>query len=197
MDENTLSNILYSYVKHTDNYLGIYTKYNIFDLDIMKYRYCSVILFIDNISKNLGHWCVIIKIINNIYFLDSFGLHPKKYGIDLKNIIRSKKHNLFYLTQRSQNDQTTICGGYSIYFIISIIKCKYKITCFINQFKQKFSKTNFQKNYKFIVEYLSKTFPIQVNEKNCVNLFCNSQFIINQQQCLKSLCNISIKAREV
>ena len=87
MDENTLSNILYSYVNDTDNYLGIYTKDNIFDLNIMKYRYCSLVLFIDNISRNLGHWCVIIKIMNNIYFLDSFGLHPKKYGIDLKNII--------------------------------------------------------------------------------------------------------------
>ena len=197
MDENTLSNILYSYVNDTDNYLGIYTKDNIFDLNIMKYRYCCLVLFIDNISRNRGHWTVIIKIMNNIYFLDSFGLHPKKYGIDLKNIINLKKHNLFYLTQRTQNNQTTTCGGYSIYYIINIIKCKYKIKCFVNQFKKNMSKINFRKNENFIVEYLSKTFPTYVNEQNCTNLFCNSQFIINRQECLKSLCNISVKTKRV
>lgn len=197
MDENTISDILYSYVKDKDNFLGIYTKHNFQNVDFEKYKYCSLVLFIDNISMNLGHWCVITKIENNIYFLDSFSLHPEKYGIDLKKITNSKKYRFFYLTQRTQNDQTTSCGGHSIYYIINTIKCKYKIFCFVNSFTQNFSKTNFLKNENFIVEYLSKTFPKYVNEKNCEKLFCNSQFIINRQECLKSLCNISIKARRV
>ena len=86
MDENTISDILYSYVKDKDNFLGIYTKHNFQNVDFEKYKYCSLVLFIDNISMNLGHWCVITKIENNIYFLDSFSLHPEKYDIDLKKI---------------------------------------------------------------------------------------------------------------
>ena len=197
MDEYTLSNILHTSVKDTEGYLGIYTKDNFFDFDIMKYKYCCLVLFIDNISKNLGHWCVIIKIRNNIYFLDSFALHPMQYGIDLKNMNNSKNLGFYYLTQRTQNNETTTCGAFAIYYIISIIKCKYKIKCFVNKFNQRFFESDYQNNEKTIINYLTKKFPKYVNEKNCSSLFCNSEFIINRRTCLKKLCKVSGKVSRV
>ena len=197
MDEITLSNILHENVKDTDKYLGIYTKNNFFGLNIMKYEYCSLVLFIDNISINLGHWCVIVKIRNNLYFLDSFALHPQYYGIDFKYIKNSKKLCVYYLTQRTQDDETSTCGAYVIYYLMNIINCKYKITCFISRFRQTFFETNYRKNDQFIIYYLSTKFPKYVSEKNCVNFFCNSNFIINRKQCLETLCNVSSKVSEV
>ena len=108
-----------------------------------KYKHCSFILFINTISNNLGHWTVIFKINDHIYFLDSFGLHPKKYGIHLKNIFKSEQIKKYhYLTHRIQDNDSTTCGAYSIYFIKNILQCNYSITCFTKKIMQHFNKTN-------------------------------------------------------
>ena len=81
MDESTITFALKN-ISLNNNYLGIFTKIDLEKLNINTYKNFSLILFIDNISENLGHWNCIIKIDNKIFFLDSFGFNPKFYQLN-------------------------------------------------------------------------------------------------------------------
>ena len=111
--------------KHFKYYLGVFTIKEYNTLDLKNKKCFSLILFISNISKNLGHFVTIFKSKNKIFFCDSFG----------KNITFYKKniHNIdFYMNIELQSKFTTVCGAYSIFFIHIISLCRYNISCFIN-----------------------------------------------------------------
>ena len=167
--------------KKFKNYLGVFTIKEYNTLNLKKKKQFSLILFISNISKNLGHFVTVFKSENEIFFCDSYGKNVTFYKKKIKNIN-------FYLNYKLQSNNSTICGGYSIFFVHLISLCKYKITCFkkifLNFFnfksKRKFLNDIFIKNYLFLI------YP-KLNNK-CKYLFCNKNVIINYQNCEKILC---------
>ena len=188
MDNITISHILKKIIKKKDNYLGIFTPPQLNHISIDKYKCLILILFIPNISKNYGHWTSIVKIRNKFYFLDSFGLKPKLYHIYFKNAFKTKKiYDFYYLNFQIQSKYATTCGAYVIFFIQTIILCKYSIPCFkkkiINHLKHKIK----IKNDRFIIQYMYTHFKNNLSI-NCEKLFCNNKFIINRGRCVESLC---------
>lgn len=167
--------------KHFKYYLGVFTIKEYNTLDLKNKKYFSLILFISNISKNLGHFVTIFKSKNKIFFCDSYGKNLKYYKIKIKNIN-------FFLDYKLQSKNTTICGAYSIFFVHLISLCKYKITCFKKIFLNFFNlKKKVFLNDKYIKNYIFLIYP-KLNNKDCKHLFCNKNFIINYQKCQKILC---------
>ena len=188
MDNITISHILKKIIKKNDNYLGIFTPPQLKHISIDKYKCLILILFIPNISKNYGHWTSILKIRNKFYFLDSFGLNPKLNHIYFKNIFKTKKiYNFYYLNLQIQSKYTTTCGAYVIFFIQTIILCKYNITCFKKKNHISFKAQKKIKNDHFIIQYMYSHFKNNLSV-NCEKLFCHSEFIINRGHCVESIC---------
>ena len=82
--DNILIDKIFKNIPIKYNYLGIFSIKDLHSLNINRYSYCSLILFIENISVNLGHWVCIFKIKYELFFLDSFGFRPKFYKINIK-----------------------------------------------------------------------------------------------------------------
>ena len=66
-------------------YLGVYSLDSFNKIPLKNYTYCSIILFIDNITLNLGHWVCLFKIHNDLFFIDSFGKKPFFYKKTITN----------------------------------------------------------------------------------------------------------------
>ena len=193
MDDITISNVLKSFTNDNDNYLGILTLSQLYNFDIDRHTNSILVFFIENIFKKLGHWVAILKIKNKIYFLDSFGLHPKLYNFDFKHIFKSKlKYDYYYLNLQTQSDSSSTCGAYTIFFIHTIIWCKYTITCFKKSVLKNLSHKNNILNDHFIIKYMYKHFK-NILPSNCQELFCNTKFIINRENCVKLVCKNSSK----
>ena len=134
----------------------------------------------------MGHWVTIFKIKNEIYFLDSFGLHPQMYNFDLKLVFKSKvKYAYYYLNLQTQSDESSACGAYIIFFIHTIVLCKYSFSCLKK--KKKIRHSNNLLNDHFIVQYIYEHFK-DILPYNCQQLFCNSNFIINRNKCMQYVC---------
>ena len=187
MDNIILNKILKSINngKKFKNYLGVFTIEEYNALNLKNKKNFSLILFISNISKNLGHFVTIFKSENKIFFCDSYGKNVTFYKKKIKNIN-------FYLNYKLQSNNTTICGGYSIFFVHIISLCKYKMICFKKIFLDFF---NFKRRFindKYIKNYLFLIYP-KLNNKYCKYLFCNKNFIINYENCEKVLCQFKKK----
>ena len=165
-------------------YLGIFTIESFNILDLRKREKCSLILFINNVSRNLGHWVVVININYKLYFIDSYGLSPVFYNKNIKN--NYSKIN-YFLSSRLQSDSTTTCGSYAIFFIHLISYCKYDILEFTDIFLKVFNFNNLIKNDIYIIKYVSKMYP-HFNKRKCNKFFCNNKFLSNYKKCSKMMC---------
>lgn len=130
----------------------------------------------------MGHWVTIFKTDNGVYFVDSFGFSPKFYK---KNIGNKHVKISHYLSKKLQNNYTTICGGYAVFFIHGIVKCNYRIACFMKMMKDNFLFKR-KNNDKTIVEYILKYTSIKPDQ--CVNYFCSKKFNIDYNKCLNKIC---------
>ena len=172
MDESTITFALKN-ISLNNNYLGIFTKIDLEKLNINTYKNFSLILFIDNISENLGHWTCIIKIDNKIFFLDSFGFDSKFYHLNFKKIFKSKNRiSYFFLKFRLQGNNTTTCGAYVIYFIKNIVDCNYYINCFKNIFLQDFTENSLKKMINLLHNIYIKILNIYIQ------IYVNLYFVI-------------------
>ena len=73
-------------LKKKNSYLGVYLPESFKKLNLNKYNKCCLILFIDNISENLGHFITIVKINKKkIIFIDSYGKKPNFYNESVYN----------------------------------------------------------------------------------------------------------------
>ena len=188
MDNITLNRVLKQFINTKYNYLGIFTISQLSTIDTKKYKYLALILFIPNISKILGHWTVLIKVKNNIYFLDSFGLNPKLYNFDLKHTFKSKiKYNYYYLNVQIQSNSSTTCGAYAIYFIHTMILCKYNIICLKKKINKHLKNRIKSINDNFVIQYMYDYFKNSL-PNNCQKLFCNNKFITNRKLCIQTIC---------
>ena len=188
MDNITINNIVKSFTQSCDNYLGVFTISQLYDINFDHLRYTVIILFIDNISKKLGHWTSIIKINKKIYFLDSFGLNPKLYNLNLKRIFNSRvTYNYYYLNKKTQSEESSGCGAYVVFYIHTLVRCKYRISCFKKSILQNLRHENTLLNDHFIYLYVSKHFN-DILPYTCKQLFCNTKFIINRKSCIKHIC---------
>ena len=170
-----------NYEKHT--YLGIFSIKEFNNLDLRYTNNCCLIIFIDGIKKNLGHWLVICKIKKDLYWIDSFGLSPLFY----KNNINNKYLKFsYYLSKRLQSRLTTICGGYCIFFIHMIFKSNYNIKQFKTILINNFHFKNFEKNDQIIAKYILNNTLISKNK--CKKYFCSTKFIINYHKCTEIVC---------
>ena len=182
MDTSIINKIL----QHINNkevskyYLGVFSIEEYNKLDIRKLDKFSLILFINNIDTNLGHFVSLFKSGNKIYFCDSYGHNVKHYRRNIKNVS-------FYLKIRLQSNLSTSCGAFSIFFIHLISACKFDVFCFSDTFSKLF-KFNFIKNEKYIIKYIFSIYP-KLNKKHCNNLFCNKHFLTNYKKCVKKLCH--------
>ena len=166
------------------HYLGIFTIDSFNILDIRGRKNCSLILFIDNVSKNLGHWVSVIKINYKLYFIDSYGLPPTFYNKNIKNVYSEIN---YFLNTCLQSNLTTTCGSYAVFFIHLISYCKYNLTVFTDIFFNNFNFLNLLKNDLYIIKYISKVYPY-FNKKKCNRFFCNNMFLSNYKKCHESIC---------
>ena len=181
--QNTISNIFKksSHMKNKKSFLGIFTISTFKNMNLHLYDNCSLILFISGLNPSLGHWISVIKVLNNVFFIDSYGLSPAEYYVDLNNTHQSFTH---YQSKRLQSNTTTICGLYAIINIYLAINCNYNMYAFDEFIKKKISNNTLSTNDKKLVNYMMKF----IKNKNCVSLFCNSKFAINFKKCRKLLC---------
>lgn len=170
--------------EHKKHYLGIFTIDSFNILNIKNKKKCSLILFINNISKNLGHWVTIININHKLYFIDSYGLSPMFYNKSINNI-----HNKinYFLNKRLQSDSTTTCGSYTVFFIHLISYCNYNLSKFADILINNFNFKNLIKNDLYIIKYISKMYPY-FNKRKCNKFFCNNMFLSNYKKCYKTIC---------
>ena len=98
-----------------------------------------------------------------------------------------KLYNFYYLNLQIQSKYTTTCGAYVIFFIQTIILCKYNILCFKKKIINHLNHKNKIKNDHFITQYIYSHFKNNLSI-NCEKLFCHSKFIINRGHCVESLC---------
>ena len=188
MDNITINRILKKIINIDNNYLGIFTPSQLNYVNIDRYNHLILILFIPNISKTYGHWCCLIKIKKVLYFLDSFGLNPDLYNFNLKHNLKTKKKYLYYyLNLQIQSNYTTVCGAYAIYFIHTLILCKYNINCLKKEIIRHLKNKNKLKNDYFIIQYMYNNFKKDL-PFNCQNIFCNDKFIIKRKLCIETLC---------
>ena len=107
MDTSIINKIL----QHVNNkevnkyYLGVFSIEEYNKLDTRKLDKFSLILFINNIESNLGHFVSLFKSRNKIYFCDSYGHNVKHYRRNIKNVN-------FYLKIRLQSNLSTSCGAF-------------------------------------------------------------------------------------
>ena len=180
-----LNHLNHKYIKQY--YLGVYSVRAFNRLNIRNFDRFSLILFISNVITTLGHWIVIIKTGKHLFFCDSFGHSPRFY----KKINNPYLEFDFYFNWKLQNDSTTICGGYAIFFIHLISACHFDIQCFANKIQDIFKYSQQKKSFyndKIIVKYIFKIYP-HISKEKCKTLFCNTKFIINPKQCSNALCN--------
>ena len=166
-----------------NTYLGVYLLNSFKDLPLNNYTCCSLILFIDNISQNLGHWVCLFKIHNNLFFIDSFGKKPFFYKKTITN--RYLKCN-YYMKKRFQGNNSTVCGGYVIFFIYNIIKFKYDINNFQSYICNNLHSTKYTLNDRIVVKFIMNNTPYSLTQ--CEHLFCSKKFIANVKLCKKTLC---------
>ena len=161
-------------------YLGVFSigQYN--KLDIHKFNKFSLILFINNIESNLGHFVSLFKSGNKIYFCDSYGHNVKYYKKNIKNVN-------FYLKIRLQSNLSTSCGAFAIFFIHLISVCKFDVFCFSNTFSKMFKFKSLIKIEKYIIKYVFSIYP-KLNKKDCKYSFCSKHFLINYKKCFEKLC---------
>ena len=184
MEEGTIHSIL-KYIlksKHSQ-FLGIFTLKQFKSLKI-KNKKCVMILFIDGVNPQKGHWVTIIKIDDILYFMDSYGLSPHSY---MKKIENQNLEIKFYFKYRLQTNFSTVCGLYAIFFVHLSISCNYNLACINNSITDKFSRIKFIENDRKIIKYIFKVYPF-LTKKQCKNMMCNSNFIINFKKCYESLC---------
>ena len=165
-------------------YLGVYSLDSFNKIPLKNYTYCSIILFIDNITLNLGHWVCLFKIHNDLFFIDSFGKKPFFYKKTITNKYLRINH---YMKKRFQGSNSTVCGSYVIFFIYNIIKCKYNINSFQSHILNKLYSTNFTNNDKFVVQFILNNTSYSLTQ--CERLFCSKKIILNLELCKKKLCS--------
>ena len=190
MDNITINHILKTFTNINGEYLGIFTKSQLKKKNIILdyYENAYLILFIDNISRRLGHWVTVLKLRSRIYFLDSFGFHPKIYNLNLKHIFRSKvEYDFFFINLPLQSDRSTTCGAYVIYFIKNISICNFNILCFEKNVLKHFKNRNKQLNDQFVIKFIYDNF-YHILPFNCKKMFCNDEFIIDRKRCMKDIC---------
>ena len=167
-----------------NTYLGVFLLNSFKNLPLTNYKFCSLIIFIDNLSKNLGHWVCLFKIHNNLYFIDSFGKKPLFYKKTITN--RYLKCN-YYMKKRFQGNNSTVCGAYVIFFIYNIIKFKYDINNFQSHIRTNLHPTKYTLNDRIIVNFIMDNTSYSLTQ--CEHLFCSKKFIVNIALCKKTLCS--------
>ena len=166
-----------------NTYLGVYLPSSFKNIPLKNYTYCSLILFIDNISQNLGHWVCLFKIHNNLFFIDSFGKKTFFYKKKITNKYLKFNH---YMKKKIQGNNSTVCGAYAIFFIYNMIKFKYNINSFQSYIHNKLHSTKYTLNDKIIVKFIMNNTSYSLTQ--CEHLFCSKNFIINLNLCKKTLC---------
>ena len=115
----------------------MYTVKEYNDLNLKNINHFSLILFISSISENLGHFATIFKGKDNkVFFCDSYG---KKLSFYKQNINNKYVKINFFLKFKLQSNISTICGGYSIFFVHTISLCEYDAICFTKLFLKVFN----------------------------------------------------------
>ena len=183
MDENILNRAIYKIINKKTNYLGLFTIEEFNNLNIYNIPHFCLILFINTISSNLGHYVVCAKNENDFYFFDSYGFSPYSYSLKIPFSSKLKK---YYLSFRLQSNLSSNCGVYAIFFIHLITHCNYNMICFKSIFTKLFNQKNYLENDKYIIKYLFKYFPSL--SVNCEKVICNNQFVINRKKCIKYFC---------
>ena len=115
MDEDILNRAIYKIINKKNNYLGIFTIEQFNNLNIYNIHHFCLILFINTISANLGHYVVYAKNKNRFYFFDSYGFKPSFYNLKLPF---SSKFKHFYLSFCLQSNLSSNCGVYAIFLFI-------------------------------------------------------------------------------
>lgn len=116
-------------------------------------------------SKNNGHWCVLIKDKKYIYYFDSYGGdvdNPLKYVKNenkrkimnqnycyLKKLLIDSPYTIYYNNIKFQNNNTSTCGRYCVFFVL--LFRKYKIN--LQQFEKflKILKNNCNMSYDALI----------------------------------------------
>jgi uncharacterized protein YutD len=99
-----------------------------------KFKYPACLIINNQKSTENGeHWlAVYFDSKKNCYFLDSFGMHPKFYG--LNNYLKDKSVKIIYNNTQLQSFFSEYCGYYCIIFLLLKAR-KYSFNFILSQFK--------------------------------------------------------------
>ena len=184
-----------NHLKNIHTFLGFFNLKSFYNLKLTNIKNACLILFINQINKNnleLGHWVSILIFDKNkkgnnnkkIVFLDSYGQNPKFYQ---KTRFNKYKKITNYLSIRLQGNNSTTCGAYSIFFIHIILKYDYDISTIQKIIRNIFLNNNYTNNDKLVIQYIY-TYT-NISKRDCSIYFCNKDFLLNYNSCIKSLCN--------
>jgi hypothetical protein len=110
---------------------------------------CGFIVNTDPSNRPGSHWIAIfIQNDNNIEYFDSYGRKPT--GLILKWFKKHKKR--WINSQRIQGSFSSVCGHYSIYFLVKRWK-----GCLPNQVLKPFNK-DFEENDQMITDWVNDSF---------------------------------------
>ena len=121
--EITIStNFLNESLKNTANYLGCYAENQLNDLRITSFP-CYLIVNIDSSDMVGSHWVALGLFRENIEIFDSLGFDMfnwTRIPCNLFNFLhRQSRNKRVIISPRIQNDESSMCGFYCIYYIIS------------------------------------------------------------------------------
>jgi len=164
--QTPLSNIdLNNLLKDVNIELGGNESVNIFTVDEMKkhtqefknklnkYEYC--IIFINPRNKAVGHWTILFKTKNQLYFFDSYGNEPNTLDPQLHKFLMTHYPDTIYNTFQYQrySDNVATCGRWAM-FVLGLKRIFKNLNVEMIHKILTNLKKKYKKSYDFIIAHL-------------------------------------------
>src|SRR5579859_1501720 len=137
---------------------------------------CGMIVNFDPSNKPGSHWIALLFDKNkNVQYFDTYA-RDIKTNRDIYNFIRSRgnKHVQFLTGDSIQHDDSSVCGHYSILFLLCRAK-KIPFHTFVDTFKDQINSGDYDNVVKQIVNELVRVSlnKREVKRIKCITCFCN------------------------
>lgn len=120
MDNHTIDKLLRSHNKTKKRFVGVFASDTLPNSDEIKDTDCFYVVNLDAIKDPGSHWVVVHSCLNDINeYFDSYGWHSKN-----KSITSFMRKHYIYCDKQVQDDRSTVCGQWCIFFIWQ--RCKGK-----------------------------------------------------------------------
>ena len=188
MDNEQLATAVRKYLppRCFKKFLGCLTVDEVAKLNI-PYEHDPLIIIVNILPSSkinlMGHWVLMYIENKTIYFLDSYGLHPKNYSRYFTQFLHNHKGFKLNLNKRQLQSPTSyVCGAYVLFFIHTI--CHRGIKFLKKVLQNKFRNSTPTQNDRAILVFVYKHFPGLMTK--CRDTFCKDSLTF--KQCAFYLC---------